>query len=105
MKIDLRSRRSLRTRAFAAALLLSLATTPGSAAAAGPSATVMVPGTAASQDNPFAVNATASIGSGLGLVGVAAIAVTADGAEIPFGTYQNYSNGGAFVAEFVGSSG
>jgi hypothetical protein len=90
--------------ALAVALFLALATT-SPAGAAGGSSTVNVPGTAASADNPFAVNGTPSIGSGLSLAGVAAITVAADGAETPFAGYQNYSNGGAFVAEFVGSGG
>jgi hypothetical protein len=98
------SGRTLRSRALAAALLIALAAAPGSAAAAGPS-TVTVPGTAASIDNPTAVNSTAAVGSGLSLAGVAGITVSADGAETPFPGWQNYSNGGAFVAEFVGSGG
>jgi hypothetical protein len=96
--------RSSRPRALAAALLLALATS-GAAAAAGPGSTVTVPGTAAPVDNPFAVNGSPAVGSGLSLAGVAAITVNAGGAEIPFGTYQNYANGGAFVAEFVTSGG
>ena len=61
-------------RALAAALLLALATT-SPAGAAGGTSTVTVPGTAASIDNPFAVNGTPSVGSGLSFSGVAAVTV------------------------------
>lgn len=91
--------------ALVAAALAVATIVPGIASAAGPGATVTVPGTAAHADNPFAVNNTPSVGSGISFNGVTSIVIRADGAEVPFDTYQNYANGGAFVAEFVDAGG
>jgi hypothetical protein len=96
---------SMMLKGLAATALAASLMFPSLVSAAGPTSTVVVPGTAAHADNPTAVNGTPPVGSGLSFAGVTAITVTADGVQTPFPGYQNYPNGGAFVAEFVDAGG